>query len=141
MQPDSEDDAWRSIVEHYGDRFPIDPDESPLAEPAAEPSEVAAAEPLLDDVEPPDVAPGDEDEDRFVPPPPPPLPRVAPDRLVAWLGIFGGPVVLLAAVMFGVHLPGWLGYLLAGGFVGGFVYLVTRMPRDPRDPADDGARL
>ena len=34
-----------------------------------------------------------------------------------------------------------IGYLLVGGFVGGFVYLVTRMPRGPRDPADDGARL
>jgi len=137
VQPDSEDDAWRSIVEHYGDRFPIDPDESPRAEPTAEPS----VEPPSGEVEPPDVASGDEEEERFVPPPPPPLPRVAPDRLVAWLGIFGAPVVLLTAVLVGVHLPGWLGYLLVAGFVGGFVYLVTRMPRGPRDPADDGARL
>ena len=41
----------------------------------------------------------------------------------------------------GVSLPVWLGYLLVVAFVGGFLYLVTRMPRGPRDPADDGARL
>ena len=141
MQPDSEDDAWRSIVEHYGDRFPIDPDESPRAEPAADAYAEPPAEPRPGEVEPPEIAPGDEDEEGFVPPPPPPLPRVAPDRLLAWLGIFGAPVALLTAVLVGVHLPGWLGYLLVAGFVGGFVYLVTRMPRGPHDPADDGARL
>jgi hypothetical protein len=141
VQPDSDDDAWRSIVEHYGERFPIDPDDSPRAEPAAEPSEVASAEPLLDDVEAPDVAPGDGDEEGFVPPQPPPLPRIAPDRLLAWTGVFGTPVVLLTAVVTGLHLPGWLGYLLVTAFVGGFVYLVSRMPRGPSDPADDGARL
>jgi hypothetical protein len=138
VQPDSEDDAWRSIVEHYGDRFPIDSDESPGVEASAEPRP-AQVEPV--DVEPPDAGGLDEAEEGFVPPPPPPLPRVAPDRLLAWLGIFGAPVVLLTAVLVGVHLPAWLGYLLVGGFVGGFVYLVTRMPRGPRDPADDGARL
>jgi hypothetical protein len=49
--------------------------------------------------------------------------------------------VLVIAVILGVHLPAWLGYLLVAGFVGGFGYLVTRMPRGPRDPMDDGARL
>ena len=141
MQPDSEDDAWRSIVEHYGDRYPIDPDEPPLAAPAAGTYAEPPAEPRPDEVEPPEIAPGDGGEERFVPPPPPPLPRVAPDRLLAWAGVFGAPVVLLAAVVFSVQLPAWLGYLLVAGFVGGFVYLVTRMPREPRDPADNGARL
>jgi hypothetical protein len=132
VEPDSEDDAWRSIVEHYGDRVPIDPEE-PGVDPDTDP--VAETPPGEDAVR------RDGDEERFVPPPPPPLPRVAPDRLLAWTGVFGTPVVLLTAVVTGLHLPGWLGYLLVGAFVGGFVYLVSRMPRGPRDPADDGARL
>lgn len=126
MERDSEDDAWRSIVEHYGDRVPLDPEDPPEAERFEDRSEERSEE---------------RSDERFVPPAPPPLPRVAPDRLLAWTGVFGAPAVLLLAVATGIHLPGWLGYLLAGGFVGGFAYLVSRMPRGPRDPADDGARL
>ena len=76
-----------------------------------------------------------------MPPPPPPLPRPEPRRALAWLGLFGAPVVLLAALVFGVYLPGWLSLILVGGFVGGFVYLVSTMPSGPRDPGDDGARI
>jgi hypothetical protein len=128
VQPDSEDEAWRSIVENYGDRADVDPSEAPIvpapddAEPAGEP------EPVWE-------------EERFVPPPPPPLPRVAPDRMLAWSGLFGSPTVLLTALVLGFHLPGWLAYLLVAWFVGGFVYLVVQMPSGPRDPGDDGARL
>jgi len=135
VNPESEDEAWRSIVEHYGDRVPIDPEEPPHTAPDTEPDTGSDTGPDTG----PDTEPGR--EERFVPPPPPPLPRVAPDRLLAWTGVFGTPVVLLTAVVTGLHLPGWLGYLLVGAFVGGFVYLVSRMPRGPRDPADDGARL
>jgi hypothetical protein len=148
VERDREDDAWRSIVEHYGERVSIDDDAS-LSEPAAEtPASVSPwDEPGVEDRT--DLGPDPDsedalsgvDEDRFVPPPPPPLPRVAPDRLLAWAGVFGAPVVLLTAVVTGIDLPAWLGYLLVGGFIGGFVYLVTRMPRGPRDPSDDGARL
>ena len=76
-----------------------------------------------------------------MPPPPPPLPRLPPDRLLAWSGLFGSPTVLLVCLVFGVHLPPWLGYLLVAWFVGGFGYLVVHMPRGPGDPYDDGARL
>ena len=149
MERDKEDDAWRSIVEHYGERVSIDPDDAPHVEPAAEtpasasPWNESGADDRTDLGPDPDSedALGGVDEDRFVPPPPPPLPRVAPDRLLAWAGVFGAPVVLLTAVVTGIDLPAWLGYLLVGGFIGGFVYLVTRMPRGPRDPSDDGARL
>jgi hypothetical protein len=149
VERESEDDAWRSIVEHYGERVSIDADDALRAEPVAETPASASPwdEPGADDRT--DLGPDPEsedvlraeDEDRFVPPPPPPLPRVAPDRLLAWAGVFGAPVVLLTAVVTGIDLPAWLGYLLVGGFLGGFVYLVTRMPRGPRDPFDDGARL
>jgi hypothetical protein len=121
VQPDNEDEAWRAIVENYGERPTVDADE-PHAEPSPEPS----PEP---------------DEERFVPPPPPPVPRSTPDRLAAWCGLFGAPLVLLVALVLGVSLPVWLGYVLVAWFVGGFLYLVVQMPSGPRDPGDDGARL
>jgi hypothetical protein len=129
VQPDSEDDAWRAIVENYGDRADLGPEETRQPAPGPVPGR--------DDAE-------DEatfEEERYVPPPPPPLPHVTPDRLAAWTGVFGAPTVLLLALLVGVHLPAWLGYLLVTSFVGGFVYLVVQMPRGPRDPGDDGARL
>jgi hypothetical protein len=66
---------------------------------------------------------------------------VEPDRLVAWAGLFGSPAVLLTALVLGLHLPPWIGYLLVAWFIAGFVYLVVKMPSGPRDPGDDGARL
>ena len=131
MQPDSEDEAWRSIVENYGDRVELEPDE-----PRDAPEEVPDAGP--EDDESAWVA---EDEERYVPPPPPPLPHLTPDRFAAWTGVFGSPSFLLVALLVGFHIPAWLGYLLVAGFVGGFVYLVIQMPREPRDPGDDGARV
>lgn len=126
MQHDSEDDAWRSIVENYGDRAEIDPDEMP--EPQRE------LPPARDEEEA-------RDEERYVPPPPPPIPHLAPDRYAAWGGVLGAPALLVVALLVGIHIPAWLGYLLVAAFVGGFIYLVIRMPREPRDPGDDGARL
>ena len=128
MPRSNEDEAWRAIVDNYGDRAELDPAEVPAPEPApdpfAVPAELSAAF----------------DEDRFVPPPPPPLPSVPRDRMLAWIGLFGSPTVLLTALVFGIHLPALIGYLLVGAFIGGFVYLVVQMPRGPHDPYDDGAR-
>jgi hypothetical protein len=81
------------------------------------------------------------EEEGYEPPPPPPVPRTTPDRLVAWIGIFGSPAVLLASLILQISLPPIIGYLLIVGFVGGFVYLVAKMPREPRDPWDDGAQI
>jgi len=128
VQPDSEDDAWRSIVENYGDRAEIGPEELPEPVPEPVPDRDQTDEPA-------------QDEDRYVPPPPPPLPHLTPDRFAAWTGVFGAPTVMLVALLLGIHFPAWLGYLLVAAFVGGFVYLVVQMPRGPRDPGDDGARL
>jgi len=140
VQPDNEDEAWRSIVEHYGDRADVDPEGSgPLAFPDPDDDlddlDGPAPEPLVDTTR--DVW----EAERFVPPPPPPLPKVPRDRLVAWTGVFGSPTVLLVCLVVGIHLPALVGYALIGGFVGGFLYLVVQMPRGPRDPFDDGARL
>ncbi len=135
MQRDSDEDAWRTIVENYGDRVEID--DEPVAEPASQRPPATEMWAVDADSEP-DLEPDDE---RFVPPPPPPLPRIPPDRFLAWSGLFGSPTVLLVCMVLGVRLPPWLGYLLVASFIGGFVYLVVQMPRGPADPYDDGARL
>jgi hypothetical protein len=136
VQRDSDEDAWRAIVENYGERAELD--DEPPADPPAEQRLERLFTPLPQP-EPDEVA---EDPDDFVPPTPPPLPKPPPDRLLAWVGLFGSPSVLLLCVVLSVHLPPWLGYLLVASFIGGFVYLVVKMPRrDDIDPWDDGARL
>jgi hypothetical protein len=137
------DAAWRSIVENYGERVEIDePPAPPTSDTAApfggrfgDPSALAG----YDDV--PDELDADDLEEGYEPPPPPPLPRLTPDRAVAWGGVFGSPVLLLLAMILSISIPTWLGYLLIVGFVGGFGYLVFQMPREPRDPGDDGAQI
>lgn len=147
MQREEDDEVWRAIVANYGDRADLDPDEPPTRE--RRPEAEAATEETPDDrgqggsaadgSGPHDL--GKADGQPFEPPEPPPLPVVSHDRLVAWLGVFGSPTVLLVSLLVGFALPTWLGYLLVAGFVGGFLYLVMQMPRGPRDPSDDGARL
>lgn len=132
MQREGEDDVWRSIVENFGDRAELEPEDVPP--PVAPPSPTARrAEPEgVDEVE---------DLDTFVPPEPPPLPIPEPDRGIAWIGVIGSPLLLLVSLVAGLNLPAWVGYLMVAWFVGGFCYLVARMPREPRDPWDDGSRV
>jgi hypothetical protein len=154
VQRESDEEAWRAIVENYGARAELD-DDDPAADPGAGPdapegydaTDGAALRRLfrpLPEARPDALEPDgeDEDEDAFVPPPPPPAPKLPPDRLLAWLGLFGSPTVLLVCLVLNVGLPSWLGYLLVASFIGGFVYLVAKMPRGTDiDPWDDGARL
>jgi hypothetical protein len=77
-------------------------------------------------------------EERYVPPPPPPLPRLDNVTKLAWLGLAGGPVLLLLAAVAGLTVPSWLAFLAVAGFVGGFLVLVARMKGGPPDN-DDGA--
>ncbi len=129
----AQDEAWRAIVDNFGDRAELD-EPTPLAEPAS-----PAPEP---DPVPVDVRAAAYDEaERFVPPPPPPLPRPEPKRAVAWAGLFGAPVLVLAALVFRIDLPTVIDYLLVAWFVGGFGYLVATMSRTPREPRDDGSRI
>ena len=77
-----------------------------------------------------------------MPPTPPPLPKLSPDRLLAWAGLFGSPTILLVCLVLDVRLVPWMAYLLVASFIGGFAYLVVKMPRNTDiDPWDDGARL
>jgi hypothetical protein len=133
-----DDDAWRAIVDNYGDRAELEPeDEAPVRAP--EP-----ARPAYDDLDADDRDDADiwrDPDESYVPPPAPPIPRPPTDRLLAWVGVLGAPVVMLLLVALQISLPEWGGLLLAGAFVGGFLYLVFRTPRSPRDPWDDGARV
>ncbi|WP_148614641.1 hypothetical protein [Nocardioides rubriscoriae] len=147
-----DDDAWRAIVDNYGDRPELDDPPAPVL---PEPSWAD----LDDDLGDRGDHPGDElgsaafdartwddpdsdwDTDRFVPPPPPPLPTTTPDRQAAWAGVFGAPAIVLVCLIAQVDLPAILAYALIAAFVGGFVYLVVTMTREPRDPDDDGAVL
>lgn len=133
MTAPDEDELWRSIVDNYGDR-PDLTDEEPSPPDAPASLSTPSASPA------PAPTPTHEDE-RFVPPPPPPLPRPETKRLVAWIGIFGVPVLLVLCLIFGIGLPALVSYALVAWFVGGFSYLVLLMPKGPRDPDDNGARV
>ncbi len=126
-----DDEAWRAIVENYGDRPQVEEPPAAAADPDPEPSE-----PTHDELD----ASGDE-RDRFVPPEPPPGPALDLPRNLPWVAVFGVPAFLLVMLLAGVAMPTWLGYLLVCSFVGSFLYLVLTMQRGGRDPWDDGARL
>lgn len=144
---------WRAIVDNYGERPEIDPETEPAIEPGPVEPEAAPERPS----DAPDrsatyevpAQPGWTEEtvdadwstDRFVPPPPPPVPLATTDRLLAWVGVFGSPALLLVCLVAGFSLPSLVAYLLVIAFVGGFLYLVIQMSREPRDPHDDGAVL
>ena len=151
-----EDAAWRSIIEHYGDR-PELPEDEPPAGPVESPSGEnrfpslsrrwpgATAEP------PPPVEPAGtdpynspatwDDEGHFVPPDPPLPPQPEGWRKWAWIGLFGSPTVLLIAAVVGIDLWDWVLFGLAASFVAGFVYLVATMNRKGPDDwsGDNGA--
>lgn len=81
----------------------------------------------------------EDDEGHFVPPEPPPLPAADTTAKFAWLGVVGGPVLLLLAVVFGWEMTWWLATAGIGGFLGGFTALVVRMRTD-EDGDDDPGR-
>ncbi|MGW0117476.1 hypothetical protein [Streptomyces sp. NPDC003327] len=83
----------------------------------------------------PEDGPGG-DEGHFVPPEPPPLPEADAATKFAWLGVVGGPVLMLVAVLLQWDMTWWLTTLCVGGFLGGFATLVARMKHDDED--DDG---
>ncbi|MEV0639814.1 hypothetical protein AB0I77_33730 [Streptomyces sp. NPDC050619] len=94
--------------------------------PGVGPRDYSAPEPAEEDFEA-------DDEGHFVPPEPPPLPAADTTSKFAWLGVLGGPVLLLAAVLLGWDMTWWLTTLGIGGFLGGFATLVMRMRVDDED--------
>lgn len=95
------------------------------------PRDHPAPEPAEDDFD-------EDDEGHFVPPEPPPLPAADTTAKFAWLGVIGGPVLLLLAVLLGWDMTWWLATLGIGGFLGGFATLVMRMRTDDEDEGDPG---
>lgn len=155
-EPDADDTeaAWREIVENYGDRALVEPDDLPAPSRLEGLSGLESLGGLhdedLDDSDLDDLADFDEldddpdddlDEDRFVPPPPEPLPHARPDRLAAWIGVLGVPAVVLVLLLTGLSIDPVIGWLLVAAFIGGFGYLVATMGQEPRDPWDDGSRV
>lgn len=79
-------------------------------------------------------------EEHFEPPPTAPLPA---GDLQFWgiiAGMCGGPLLLLYLVLFNREAGGYWMLTAIAVSVGGFVLLVSRLPRDHQDD-DDGARL
>jgi hypothetical protein len=132
-----------------GPTEPVDTPAEPSApdEPAAPPDPPSAErlrglfQPTWSD--PLDSEASWEDEGHFVPPPPPPLPNIEPHRRLAWAGLLGTPLVALLLIGAGIRMTGWMAFLLAMAFIGGFGYLVATMRSVPPDEwsGDDGARL
>ncbi|NUR98339.1 MAG: hypothetical protein HOV67_24165, partial [Kribbellaceae bacterium] len=95
---------------------------------------------IQDDV--PEEAPPKKDDphDHFVPPEPPRGPRLDWVSRAAWLGLLGGPLLLIAAAVFDFG-TGRITTLAVVGFIGGFLTLVLRMKDrlPPGDGGDDGA--
>ncbi|MFF3497615.1 hypothetical protein [Streptomyces sp. NPDC003247] len=81
----------------------------------------------------------EDDEGHFVPPEPPPLPAADTTARFAWLGVVGGPVLLLLSVLLGWEMTWWLATVGIGGFLGGFATLVARMRTDDEDDGDPGS--
>jgi hypothetical protein len=76
----------------------------------------------------------EEDEDaHYEPPEPPPLPDADVTTKFAWIAVLGGPLLLLAFVLFQLDLTWWAVVVGVGGFLGGFATLVARMRTDEDD--------
>lgn len=150
------DDAWARIVADYdrvGDdegstpRWPVQEDISPDAGTGGDSGDGAPFVLSLGDPPTAPRQPASWDDDgstrgEWVPPQPPPLPRPTGAAGVAWVGLGGGPLLLLAATIAGWRLPA----LLTAGciicFVGGLVFLIVQMEDGAhRDGWDDGAQI
>ncbi|WP_328482418.1 hypothetical protein OHS71_29845 [Streptomyces sp. NBC_00377] len=99
--------------------------------PGVGPRDHTAPEPAEDDFDA-------DDEGHFVPPEPPPLPDADTTAKFAWLGVIGGPLLLLLAVLLGWEMTWWLSTVGIGGFLGGFATLVMRMRTDDEEDGDPG---
>ncbi|MDP9823548.1 hypothetical protein J2S59_003357 [Nocardioides massiliensis] len=140
--PDRTDEEFRRIIEGYGERARLDPEDDPPADdperlrrlfrdplrPASPPpAEPARAEPEWDD------------EDTFVPPEAPPVPHGTRLQRAAWFGLLGVPALLLVVLMLGMRPPMFVLGCLAAWFLGGAGYLFTKMRRNDDDGWDSGA--
>lgn len=69
------------------------------------------------------------------------FPQLEPWQQLAWVGVLGGPLLLLVAVLFSISLPTWVSLLAVVGFVGGFITLVARMDNGGSEDDPDGGAV
>ena len=136
------DAAFEAIVANWGPTAPspeVEPETPVEPPPPARPVDQEHLRSLFRPAWDEPVEP--EEVEHYVPPPPPPIPTPEPRRKAAWAGLFGGPTLMLLAIVTGTSLPGWIMFVLSAGFVGGFVYLIATMGDSGRGhwPGDDGA--
>lgn len=133
---DDEPGEQRAAQEPSGSKDPKDKPAKPLGSsiafaPGVGPRDYTTPEPSENDFD-------EDDEGHFVPPEPPPLPAADTTAKFAWLGVIGGPVLLLLAVLLNWDMTWWLATVCIGGFLGGFTTLVARMRTDDEDGDDPG---
>ncbi|GAA1614369.1 MULTISPECIES: hypothetical protein [Kribbella] len=150
----TEDAEWRSLVEQFNKpsapghdggedpvpRWPVSEDVEEKYEPLIDvPTGLTIQEEAPEEEAKP-AKRADDVHDHFVPPEPPRGPRLDWVSRLAWLGLLGGPLLLIAAAVFDFG-TGRLTTLAVAGFIGGFLTLVLRMKDrlPPGDGGDDGA--
>ncbi|MGC3002532.1 hypothetical protein ACPF8X_30195 [Streptomyces sp. G35A] len=132
LEPETNDAAVETEAPRRAEDKPAKPLGGSVSfAPGVGPRDYSTPEPSDDDL---DAG----DEGHFVPPEPPPLPEADVTAKFAWLGVLGGPLLLLVAVLLGWEMSWWLTTLCIGGFLGGFVTLVLRMRTDDEDEEDPG---
>jgi hypothetical protein len=151
----TEDAEWQSLVEQFSKpsapghdggedpvpRWPVSEDVDDKYEPLIDvPSSLPIEDKTQEQDEEPPAKKADDPHDHYVPPEPPRGPRLDWISRLAWLGLLGGPLLLIAAAIldFGT---GRITTLAVAGFIGGFLTLVLRMKDrlPPGDGGDDGA--
>jgi hypothetical protein len=150
----TEDAEWASLVLQFNAPAAEGHDVTPVPRwPASEDVDENSYEPLIDvpaglivgdtDEDPPEEPPArrtEDPHDHYIPPDPPKGPRLDWVSRAAWLGLIGGPVLLILAALldFGT---GRITTIAVVGFIGGFLTLVLRMKDrlPPEDTPDDGA--
>jgi hypothetical protein len=151
----TEDAEWESLVQQFSQpsapghdggedpvpRWPASEDVDDKYEPLIDvPTGLTVSETSDDEEDEKPARKADDPHDHFVPPDPPRGPRLDWITRLAWLGLLGGPLLLIAAAVldFGT---GRITTLAVAGFIGGFLTLVFRMKDrlPPGDGGDDGA--
>jgi hypothetical protein len=156
IERSTEDAEWKSLVEQFNEPSAPGHADSPVPRwPVSEDVDENSYEPLTDvpaglivgdgpdaDEEAEDERPArrNDPHDHFVPPEPPRGPRLDWISRAAWLGLIGGPLLLVLAALFGFG-ESRITLLAVIGFVAGFLTLVIRMKDrlPPDDTPDDGA--
>ena len=133
LEPETNDDEVRAEAPRKAEDKPAKPlgGSVSFAPGVGGPRDYSVREPSDDDLD-------ETDEGHFVPPEPPPLPDADVTSKFAWLGVLGGPLLLLLAILLGWEMTWWLTTLCIGGFLGGFTTLVIRMRTDDEDDDDPG---